>query len=875
GGTSDAIRAKVLEAFDEGDHSELMRLWDKHVPMRLRRPAPGSDVSEGQLLEFFLEVHCAVMPFREDEMVKAGSAKRASMACARGMAIFKRYLDGTEELGQHPAVLPFYALPHIPSPPDHPQFSALFAETPNWVEERRNELSAFLSKVLSPDVAPMLCRLAEGGGYESFGSSEKAEWSAQVKLLEQRLRQVTRFTQATFTMCSDLMEVVELQGRTDRVLPEEHLQIARSKLAEYEKVLVDLVNRHGDTSWLPPARGPAPAAAANGTRAHQEPANRMSKSRRPILKRSQSNLILAPLDYKAIKSELRRLAELANGKKPESKAEAAGKTSGELNQEPSAFLIEEDLTESCDLNTAQRAATALQCAIILQALRWRFSRASPGKGRMGVLYQMVKHDLFEIRDDRHDGTHLTSKGQISLVELLLLGRGERTRENRVWRIIAEYTIRLMNSLATISKARSYLLGHDDLIPSLVSIVRNEGRDSVMQKSALGLLQKCSLRRRPQAVMIKCGILPWLAETLHAHTCGDATQGSNHLSDFTMEYATALLMNISLRPEGKVPIEEATPDLMQVISNLLESPNQMVRQYVNGALYSMLSRATMRERARSLGIDEVLQALRNNSSDVFRRQIEYILEQLRRTDDDDEGESKQEEGDDEEADLCQDEGTIPPDEMPEDAWLNDFVLTRKQLDGEDLLCKRYRRMNHPEEIYAEAGDEGEKSDEEELAMGHTLRRAAPRAPLGSSGPSASSRKTLLSTTGKPLCRPTTPQRVRSELPNSSEQLSPSQSSRVVLMDGEEKEFDVRGEAPEELQSRPRIPRTPTLKTRPGATASQTSLGFSLQEIHPTLSQKWNTKEKEEADYLEHSFEDLSEAEIKALDESAEAFASHER
>jgi hypothetical protein len=44
-----------------------------------------------------------------------------------------------------------------------------------------------------------------------------------------------------------------------------------------------------------------------------------------------------------------------------------------------------------------------------------------------------------------------------------------------------------------------------------------------------------------------------------------------LSDYTLEYATALLMNLSLRAEGKNKCEEL-PEILQVLTELIESEN---------------------------------------------------------------------------------------------------------------------------------------------------------------------------------------------------------------------------------------------------------------------------------------------------------------
>ena len=75
----------------------------------------------------------------------------------------------------------------------------------------------------------------------------------------------------------------------------------------------------------------------------------------------------------------------------------------------------------------------------------------------------------------------------------------------------------------------------------------------------------------------------------------------------------------------------------------------VRTYVNGTLYSVLVRASLKERAQELGLAESLDALIEHSDETFARQISYILEQLAAPPaaEEDDAQSGGDDGDDEE------------------------------------------------------------------------------------------------------------------------------------------------------------------------------------------------------------------------------------
>lgn len=58
----------------------------------------------------------------------------------------------------------------------------------------------------------------------------------------------------------------------------------------------------------------------------------------------------------------------------------------------------------------------------------------------------------------------------------------------------------------------------------------------------------------------------------------------------------------------------------MILGVLEHPNQQVRTYVNGTLYSLLSNRRIQMHANEMQLDKVLKALLNISDDKFKKQL---------------------------------------------------------------------------------------------------------------------------------------------------------------------------------------------------------------------------------------------------------------
>jgi hypothetical protein len=62
--------------------------------------------------------------------------------------------------------------------------------------------------------------------------------------------------------------------------------------------------------------------------------------------------------------------------------------------------------------------------------------------------------------------------------------------------VVDYTMTLINALASESLGRSYLLQKGDLVEVLFRVLNREQTDSSLRQNALGTLQKFSLRKRP-------------------------------------------------------------------------------------------------------------------------------------------------------------------------------------------------------------------------------------------------------------------------------------------------------------------------------------------------------------------------------------------
>ncbi|KAM8875370.1 lisH domain-containing protein ARMC9 isoform 2-T2 [Spinachia spinachia] len=284
--------------------------------------------------------------------------------------------------------------------------------------------------------------------------------------------------------------------------------------------------------------------------------------------------------------------------------------------------VKKDLVEGSD---------RLKC-LLLQALRWRLTRSLPGEQRDTVLQAFISNDLLE----RY------STKQKTLLQLM------RSKNE----IVRQYMARLINAFASLAEGRVYLSQIPLLLKLLMEALRAEEKDSLTRENVLVALQKLSLRRSQQTAMIAANLIGWLVDEL---------QDSDCLSDYTLQYAAALLMNLCLRTKGKRKCAENGRRVLKVLTDVLGHENHEIRPYVNGALYSILCIPSVRQEAKEMSVEEILHCYSTEENPDLNRQIGFIIKQLNSADE---------------------EGPESDDEEDEDD--NDEDLMEADLDAEEVL-----------------------------------------------------------------------------------------------------------------------------------------------------------------------------------------------
>ncbi|GIL89185.1 hypothetical protein Vretifemale_16989 [Volvox reticuliferus] len=364
-------------------------------------------------------------------------------------------------------------------------------------------------------------------------------------------------------------------------------------------------------------------------------------------------------------------------------------------------------------------------ARLLQALRWRLTRSRPGADRWGLIACWIEVDLLDCHTPlvrnlsspstqsrpATSGTVVTSRASsrpqtaaaaatqpCSLLAVLTSSSDPG---------VVEEAVRLTNAMASDRLGRNYLMmPGGGAVHALIGVLRRfsapgcaggvgngvrsdeapaedgggtaDGvRDRPAAQQALVTLQKLSLKRVAQSQMIREGMVEWVVDFL---------QDLSTVSPTAVEYGTALLMNLCLRSAGRAAATGYAVPLLSLCESLLDCSNDQVHTYINGTLYSIFSRAAIREAALARGTPELLERVAQSGRPPFAAQCQYILRQLYMPDlsDPELDASADDAAPDGDADAEGEEGT---DDAYTDVDITPESLTKAQGEpcGEELLC----------------------------------------------------------------------------------------------------------------------------------------------------------------------------------------------
>ncbi|XP_076681727.1 lisH domain-containing protein ARMC9 isoform X2 [Andrena cerasifolii] len=245
---------------------------------------------------------------------------------------------------------------------------------------------------------------------------------------------------------------------------------------------------------------------------------------------------------------------------------------------------------------------------LLQALRRKVTFGQPGE-RDEAVHEYISRDLLGLH-----GQIASYKGKSILPYLL-------TPENIVMpHPLQQSTARLLNALASFRCGRDYLSFDStvvDMVYKCLNCTADNDVDTFTCNMMIAMLQKLSLRKQQRIYMIENGLVEWLIRHLHDQ--------SRIMDSYRLEYATALLMNLSLHQIAQRRASTMATLLISTLITLLLMDHASALPYVNGALNNFLTNPAINEEAKKMKFACIVEQYSKHKSGEMRKHMDHILQ----------------------------------------------------------------------------------------------------------------------------------------------------------------------------------------------------------------------------------------------------------
>ena len=661
----DISDSSLLNYFETGNKTEFFKQWKRLIPnhMKLTEPALCK-------LDFNLEIYFALFPIMGNKPIN----QKAQSDLRQNMEDFKKYLETKEvELSKTTEFLAYYALPYIPNPKGHPSYTQLFK--PEWVKDLKNQLINCIKFYLpSPDKKyPAIYDLINGKNIKmnnNFNHRHKEEEiknnnnlnnidnnvisnninndnnhkinlelkNENEKLIEEIKKLKTKdekskiafidsqktWSNLALNIISYSFGLIDIYNNVANNAQNPQVEKIRQKLVKYQNFLKKNMeelekNKNANNSSLMVKN--EEIDGIENSILHQN--NNSSK------KNNNNNII----NY-SMKNNINNINNIKTGDK-----DTLGNSNNNMN------IINENLNdnninnysrdENDNINNGgvdnienqndnlqkgksiqidyepdnlidmKRFISALNHKIqvednkliyIFREIRLRIFRRNNRQLSELTLYELFMYDLF--------GT--LSKSSYLFHELI---------NNQILNL---EVMKILNALASLNKGRNYLLAKETLIDDIVQCMIRENTDSDLRQKCLGTIQKFTLRSQPQNKLIELNVIHYIVNLFACE--------ADSLSDYTIEYGLALIMNLSLRKAGREKFEAIADKTIQILQKFMDKDNIQVLTCINGTLYSLLKKQKFKNEARNKGLDIQLKNAKIDNPQL-KKQITYILEEL--------------------------------------------------------------------------------------------------------------------------------------------------------------------------------------------------------------------------------------------------------
>ena len=665
---SSITETNLLKFFNYGRKNEFFKSWKRIIPNHIRMREPPL-----QKLEFYLQVYFAIYPilYRDGEI-------NSNKTIQETMDEFKIFLEKKDsDYSKSNEFLQYYALPYVQNIKTHPTYSKLFQ--PEWAVELKDKIHLAIKTYLPNIKYPVLYDLVNESNANAVNNNS-GNINLNVSNISHKANMMKTFLE---NVSQEKIETIPAENnmamgdRDNNANIEELNRLKEEKeiyKAKLENTKANIVNIQ--KSWINLALNILSnsfdlVVLCKGNRNTNDVLLKSGKIFKKLLKfqsflKKQSNNLEKYNKPSGVNNTVLSAIKEQNDEMFENIGSGFDDISGINNSmigNNSVGInksLDYDSTHLLDINNFQISIrdeflkldggendqvnidNDLKYAFIIREMRLRAFRRNDAQLKQLTLYSIFFYDLFY---------------KFNLLKEILSRKKDYPN-------ISLEIMKLMNKLSCLKKGRNYLLMKSNsllMIEDLFNNLKSEKQDTELRQNILATLQKFTPRLDPINKLIDLGIIKWLIDTF--------TYEMNTLSDSTIEYGLALLLNLSLNKNGRNKFEEDSERTIQILIHYLNKDNNVqIQTSINGALYSLLRKKGLKEAAKKFGIENIIQNS-NITDPVNQRQISYILEELKNDNDN----SAQD------IDENYDEDPNVPDEEGEGMGLDDEYVEMDSID----------------------------------------------------------------------------------------------------------------------------------------------------------------------------------------------------
>ena len=665
----DISDSSLLNYFESGNKVEFFKQWKRLIPNHMKLTEPTLCK-----LDFNLEIYFALFPIMGNKPVN----QKAQSELRQNMEDFKKYLEKKEiELSKTTEFLAYYALPYIPNPKGHPTYAQLFK--PEWVKDLKNQLINCIKFYLpSPDKKyPAIYDLINGKNIKMNNNMNYKHKEEEIKnnnnlnnidnnvinnninniennnnhkinlelkaenekLIEEIKKLKTKdekskiafidsqktWSNLALNIISYSFGLIDIYNTVANNTQNPQVEKIRQKLVKYQNFLKRNMeelekNKNANNSSLMVKNDEIDTienSMLNQNNLSSKKNNNNNNNTNVVNYSMKNNINNIKLGDKDTLGNSNGNMNILNEKENDNNINNYSRdendninnnnidnieNQNENIQKGKSIQIDYEPENLIDM---KRFISALNHKIqvddnkliyIFREIRLRIFRRNNRQLSELTLYELFMYDLF--------GT--LSKSSYLFHELI---------NNQILNL---EVMKILNALASLNKGRNYLLAKETLIDDIVQCMIRESTDSDLRQKCLGTIQKFTLRSQPQNKLIELNVIHYIVNLFACE--------SDTLSDYTIEYGLALIMNLSLRKAGREKFEAIADKTIQILQKFMDKDNIQVLTCINGTLYSLLKKQKFKNEARNKGLDIQLKNAKIDNPQL-KKQITYILEEL--------------------------------------------------------------------------------------------------------------------------------------------------------------------------------------------------------------------------------------------------------